>query len=63
MDDAITTACWQFNEATSLLRSARSALRPGEGAAALAEEIDEGIPAIQAALEGLAAYISKETSR
>lgn len=44
---------WQFNEAVSLLRDARAYL-PGEYYA-LADEIKEGLPAIQAALEALAA--------
>lgn len=50
------TAAWQFNEAVSLLREARRHLSPGS---ALGEEIDEGLPAIQAALVDLAAAVSR----
>ncbi len=50
--DAVQTGTWQFNEAVSLLREARQYLPEAIG---LAEEIDDSIDAIQAALEGLAA--------
>jgi len=49
--DGARDAAWQFNEAVSLLREARGYVREGTSTAL---DIDEGLPAIQAALEALA---------
>lgn len=53
--NVIGDAAWQMNEAVSLLREARHTyLANGTG---LAEEIDEALPAIDAALRALAAAL------
>lgn len=44
----LETIAWQFNEAVSMLREARRHLGDGSD---LANEIDEGLPAMQAALQ------------
>ena len=48
-------AAWQFNEAVSLLREAHAYIPEFTGCA---EDIDAGLPAMQAALEALAAEVS-----
>jgi hypothetical protein len=53
--DDLRTATWQFNETVSLLREARPSLAPDDP---LVEEIDDSLPAIQAALEHCAAAAS-----
>jgi hypothetical protein len=50
----VTETAWWFNEAVSLLREARQYVPEATG---LAEEIDDSLPAIQAALV-LAAGVS-----
>jgi hypothetical protein len=52
--DTLRQAAWQFNEAVSLLREARDHIAP---ATSLLADIDEGLPAIQAALQALAALL------
>jgi hypothetical protein len=62
MLNAAPDAGWQLNEAVSLLREARPHLRGGVGAVEvtmLGEEIDEGLPAMQAALEAIAAAVKR----
>ena len=59
--NAAPVAAWQFNEAVSMLRSARPHLRGGVGAGEvtmLGEEIDDGLPAMQAALDAVALAVS-----
>lgn len=56
--DDLKTGTWQFNEAVSLLREARPSLAPDDP---LAEEIDESLPAMQAALEHCARSITLAT--
>ena len=56
--DDMKTAVWQFNEAVSLLREARLYVPETTGCA---EEIDESLPAIQAALEHSAAALAPTT--
>lgn len=55
-DDVVKAALWQFNEAVSLLREARQVFVPADSG--IATEIDDGLPAIQAALEALAAGVA-----
>lgn len=57
--EVIGTALWQFNEAVSLLRECRGFVTEPE----LVGEIDEGLPAIQSALESLATAFRVETER
>lgn len=54
-DEIVKTACWQFNEAVSLLREAREHVAPGTS---LLAEIDDGLPAIQEALRSLAEWVA-----
>lgn len=60
--NAAPDAGWQLNEAVSMLREARPHLRGGVGAvevSMLGDEIDEALPAMQAALEAIAAAVSR----
>lgn len=60
--NAAPAAGWQLNEAVSMLREARPHLRGGVGAVEvtmLGEEIDEALPAMQTALEAIAAAVSR----
>lgn len=54
-------AAWQMNEAVSMLRQASRCARFGEGNTELADEIDDGLPAMQAALEAIAAAVADPT--
>lgn len=57
---AARDAAWQFNEAVSMLRQAGRCARYGEGNTELADEIDDGLPAMQRALEALADEVRHE---
>lgn len=50
--EALASAAWQLNEAVSLLREVRLRVALPEE---LGEEIDDGLPAMQAALKSLVA--------